>query len=120
MDGHDADLAARAFQLALHLDVGGLQQGEAGLQIDAAAILGRDADAARWRALADRTKAAFNEHYVAAGRVRSDCATVYALAIHFGLLDGRVREQAGERLAELVREADYRVSTGFAGTPYVT
>ena len=87
---------------------------------DAAAILGRDADAARWRALADRTKAAFNEHYVAAGRVRSDCATVYALAIHFGLLDGRAREQAGERLAELVREAGYRVSTGFAGTPYVT
>ena len=40
MDRHDADLVARAFQLALDLDVGGFQQGQTGLQIDAAAILG--------------------------------------------------------------------------------
>ncbi|MNE06317.1 hypothetical protein D3C80_989020 [compost metagenome] len=40
VDGHDADLAARAFQFALHLDVGGFQQGEAGLQIDPAPVLG--------------------------------------------------------------------------------
>ncbi len=40
MHGHDADLAARALQFALHLDVGGLQLGQAGLQIDGAPVFG--------------------------------------------------------------------------------
>lgn len=88
---------------------------------DAAAELGQDADAARWRALAERTRAAFVEHYVdAGGRVESDCATVYALAIAFGVLEGGLRRLAAERLAALVRASGYRVTTGFAGTPYVT
>ena len=51
---------------------------------------------------------------------RSDCATVYALAIEFDLLDDADRQGAGDRLAELARENGYRVSTGFAGTPFVT
>ncbi|MGN6198433.1 family 78 glycoside hydrolase catalytic domain [Humibacter sp.] len=87
----------------------------------AARILGKDADAERWSRLAERTREAFDEHYVAEnGRIVSDCATVYALAICFDLLDAPLRERAGDRLAELVRERDYRVTTGFAGTPFVT
>ncbi len=86
-----------------------------------ARILGHEDDAAAFAALADRTKAAFDEHYVTDdGRVRSDCATVYALAIHFGLLDEPQRSKAGERLAELMRENGYRIATGFAGTPYIS
>ena len=54
--------------------------------------------------LADRTRAAFNEHYVSAdGTIHSDAPTVYALAITFGLLDDRGRQLAGERLAEAGR-----------------
>ncbi|SDL83765.1 family 78 glycoside hydrolase catalytic domain [Microbacterium azadirachtae] len=87
---------------------------------EAAEILGKAADAERWRALAERTRTAFQEHYVEDGRVRSDCVTVYALAICFGLLDDVDREKAADRLAELVRAGDYRVTTGFAGTPFVT
>lgn len=88
---------------------------------DTATLLGRSDDARRWADLAERTRIAFNRHYVEdGGRIRSDCATVYALAIHFGLLDAEVREAAGNRLAELVAENGYRVSTGFAGTPFVT
>ena len=52
-----------------------------------AEILGHDEDADSFAALAQRTRAAFDEHYVTEdGRVHSDCATVYALAITFGLL----------------------------------
>ena len=88
---------------------------------EAADILGIEADAARWRALADRTRAAFQEHYVSAeGRITSDCATVYALAIKFGLLEDPLLGRAGDRLAEIVRDSGYRVTTGFAGTPFVT
>ena len=54
-----------------------------------------------------------------AGACESDCQTVYALAIWFGLLDGDQKDVAGDRLAELVEEAGHRISTGFAGTPYV-
>jgi alpha-L-rhamnosidase len=88
---------------------------------EAATVLGYADDARRWTDLAERTRTAFLEHYVdTAGRVHSDCATVYALAICFGILDGDLRRAAGERLAEIVRDHGYRVTTGFAGTPYVT
>ena len=54
--------------------------------------------------LAAQVEAAFNEHYVDSdGRVHSDCQTVYALAIEFGLLGDDSRQRAGDRLAELVR-----------------
>ena len=55
-----------------------------------------------------------------AGRITSDCATVYALAIRFGVLTETELVWAGHRLAEIVRENRYRVTTGFAGTPFVT
>lgn len=86
----------------------------------AARELGIADDAERWSALAERTRRAFREHYVELdGRIRSDAQAVYALAIHFGLLDDEEKARAGERLADLVAEGGYRVATGFAGTPYV-
>ncbi len=87
---------------------------------EAARVIGKTEDAGHWRALAERTRKAFNDAFVEDGRVRSDCATVYSLAVCFGLLDEPDRAKAVNRLAELVRNAGYRVSTGFAGTPYVT
>src|SRR5580693_9785360 len=88
---------------------------------DTAELLGRANDARHFRMMAGRVRAAFNQHYVEEdGTVRSDCATVYALAIVFGLLDGDMEAQAGDRLSALVRENGYRISTGYAGTPYVT
>lgn len=88
----------------------------------AAALLGKHDDEAYFEALAARVRASFAEHYVAAdGTIRSDCTTVYALAIAFDiLLTPELREFAGNRLAELVRDNNYRVSTGFAGTPFIT
>jgi len=91
-------------------------------QVAAAAdILGHADDAGYFSALADRVRSAFGKHYVGEdGRITSDCATVYALAIEFDLLDDTDRQRAGDRLAELARANAYRVSTGFAGTPFVT
>ncbi|AYC35980.1 hypothetical protein DWG14_00188 [Streptomyces griseorubiginosus] len=87
----------------------------------AATILGRAEDATAFLALAERTRAAFHAAYVTdEGTITSDAPTVYALAITFGLLEGQLLERAGERLARLVREADHHVSTGFAGTPFIS
>ncbi|WP_159500217.1 family 78 glycoside hydrolase catalytic domain [Microbacterium sp. 18062] len=87
---------------------------------ETAEIIGEAADAERWTALAAHTRAAFAEHYVQDRRIVSDCATVYALAIRFGLLEDDDLAWAGDRLAEIVRATGYRVTTGFAGTPFVT
>ena len=84
-------------------------------------LLGRSEDAAHFAELAERTRAAFNEHYVKPdGTIHSDAETVYALAIVFGLLDEETTQLAGKRLAELVAESGYHIQTGFAGTPFVT
>ncbi|SDS50765.1 family 78 glycoside hydrolase catalytic domain [Microlunatus soli] len=86
-----------------------------------ATALGKSGDHDRYADLAGRLREAFNNAYVDdQGIVLSDCATVYALAIHFGLLDEDKKAAAGNRLAELAEKAGYRVSTGFAGTPFVT
>ena len=87
---------------------------------DAAAVLGRAGDDARYRDLADRIRHAFISRYqTAAGRLSSDTQTAYALAIRFGLLPDGEHALAGARLAELVRSAGNRIATGFAGTPVV-
>ncbi len=89
---------------------------------DAAALLGRDEDAARYGALADEVSAAFHREYVArSGRVLSDSATAYALALQFDLIPDDVeRRHAADRLAQIVRDNGYRISTGFIGTPLIT
>jgi alpha-L-rhamnosidase len=87
----------------------------------AAALLGRDDDAAHYRKLAEDVRAAFVREYVTpAGRMMSDTQTGYAMALVYGIVtDPAERRVMGGRLAELVRVAGYRVATGFVGTPIV-
>ena len=88
---------------------------------EAARLLGKHEDGARWSALAEKIRNGFATRYVRPdGTIVSDCATVYAVAICFGVLDDEQRIKAGRRLAELVTERDYTITTGFAGTPFVT
>jgi alpha-L-rhamnosidase len=88
---------------------------------DAATLLGRHEDAQHFSSLAERTRAAFNDHYVRPeGVIHSDAETTYALAIVFGLLDPEDEEVAGNRLDELVAKSGYHIQTGFAGTPFVS
>lgn len=86
-----------------------------------AKLLGLDEDAAEFAALATRVRDAFRHEYVtASGRLLNESATAYALAITFDLLDDKQLQKAGGRLADIVKERGYRISTGFAGTPLVT
>lgn len=87
---------------------------------EVAALLGRSSDSAEFLSAAADVREAFHREYVSAdGTIRSDCTTVYTLAIVFGLLDAEQEAGAGRRLAALVADSGYRVSTGFAGTPYI-
>ena len=106
----DADIVASA-HVFLSVD----------LVAKAAAQLGYDDDATRYRALADSIRTAFRREYVtASGRMVSDAQTAYGMAIMFGLTESADEEQRmGDRLATLVRAAGYRIGTGFVGTPLV-
>ena len=88
---------------------------------DAAALIGREEEAARYGALADDVATAFHREYVSrSGRVLSDSATAYALALQFDLIaDSAERSRAADRLAEIVRGNGYKISTGFIGTPLI-
>ncbi|MGN6672952.1 MAG: family 78 glycoside hydrolase catalytic domain, partial [Thermomicrobiales bacterium] len=87
----------------------------------AAGVLGRTEEEARYLGLAAAIRAAFAAEYVTpAGRLLSDSSTAYALAICFALLpDEDQRRHAGKRLAELARAGGYHISTGFVGTPLI-
>ncbi|MET0888287.1 MAG: family 78 glycoside hydrolase catalytic domain, partial [Mycetocola sp.] len=89
---------------------------------DSAKLLGRTEDAARYGALADEVKTAFYREYVSrSGRMLSDSATAYALALVFDLIDDPdARQHAADRLAQVVAGNGYKISTGFIGTPIVT
>jgi alpha-L-rhamnosidase len=85
-----------------------------------ALLLGKQAEAAHYLELAARVRKAFAAEYVTpAGRVLSDSATAYALALQFDLLAAEQRQHAGEHLVHLVRENGYHISTGFVGTPLI-
>ncbi|MFT4029418.1 MAG: family 78 glycoside hydrolase catalytic domain [Protaetiibacter sp.] len=85
-----------------------------------ARVLGRDETAVEFDDLATSIRIGFSTHYLADGVIASDCATVYALAIVFGILSDDDLRRGGDRLAELVAAAGHTISTGFAGTPFVT
>src|SRR4051794_27183574 len=91
------------------------------LVAEAAKLLGQLDVADTYARLAAEVRGAFAREYVTVGgRVISDSATVYALAIAWALLPTREqRDRAGERLADLVRAAGFRIGTGFLGTPLI-
>ena len=110
-----------------------------------AAALGKKSDAARYSALYDNIKAAFNRTYVredgvtvapykpvkwpgmpaAEGGPKEgdlipvDTQTSYALPLRFGLFDGSVRDKAVANLVKNIQEHGDKLTTGFIGTPYL-
>jgi alpha-L-rhamnosidase len=87
----------------------------------AAAALDRPDDAVRYGSLAEAVGEAFRGRYLRAdGRLTSDSPTAYAMAIAFGLLGNAATTRlAGQRLATLVADNDFRIATGFLGTPLI-
>ena len=79
---------------------------------------GRRRATARWPPRCARPSTASTSRRT--GALLSDATTGYALALEFALLpDAEQRRHAGARLAALVRDSGYRISTGFVGTPLI-
>ena len=73
------------------------------------------------RELAAEVRQAFRLEYVTPkGRVMSDTATAYSLALEFGMIeDPDEYERVAARLSSCVAEWRYQITTGFLGTPAV-
>ncbi|MFC5747435.1 family 78 glycoside hydrolase catalytic domain [Actinomadura rugatobispora] len=83
-----------------------------------AGVLGRDADAVKYRALADRVRAAWQAEFTGPDGVPLDDAqATHVRALAFGLVSEEARERAARRLVELIRAAGNHPGTGLPATP---
>lgn len=87
--------------------------------INAARVLGKEADVATYTNLLGRIKVAFVKEYATpSGRLVSGTQTAYVLALHFDMLPENLRAQTAERLVQNVKSYNH-LTTGFAGTSYL-
>ncbi len=87
------------------------------LTAQAAAVLGKSEEAAKYNALFERIRAAFNKAYVASdGRIKGNSQAAYVLALAFDLVQGEQAREAAQYLVEDIRKRDWHLSTGFIGT----
>ena len=88
---------------------------------EAARTLGYSEDEKAFSELAANIQRAFLKAYLRSdGSFRhAHFMSMYVDALYFGILPERERALAAKQLAELVVKNDYRVMTGFPGTPYL-
>lgn len=88
--------------------------------INAARVLGNDADVKAYSLLLDSVKKAFMHEYVTpSGRLVSSSQTAYVLALNFDMLPEAMRADAAKRLVDNVAAYGNHLTTGFLGTPYL-
>ena len=93
---------------------------DASLMARMARALGRKQEAARYNALFDHIKSAFNTAYVSPdGRIKGDTQTCYVLALRFGLLPPAQRPLAAQHLVADIAAKNNHLSTGFVGVGYL-
>jgi len=85
--------------------------------INAAKVLGNDADVKTYSALLETLKKAFiHEYTTASGRLVSSTQTAYVLALNFDLLPEDVRAAAAKRLVDNIASYGNHLTTGFLST----
>lgn len=89
------------------------------LTSDVAAALGQPDVSARYGTLAAEIREAFRQEYLTPkGRIMSDTATAYSIALEFCLIEDLAeRTRVGDNLSAVVAEWRYTITTGFLGTP---
>ncbi len=87
------------------------------LMAKVAQALGKADDAAKYGALFEEIRDAFNKAYVTPeARIKGDTQTVYVLALAFDLLPPELRPRALEHLVADIENRQWHLSTGFVGT----
>lgn len=85
-----------------------------------AEILGEAKDASYYKDLSSHVADAYCSVFTDGnGKMKEEFQTAYVLPLQFQMFPEEVRHAAAENLAELVKKNDYRIGTGFPGTPYI-
>lgn len=85
-----------------------------------AGILGRHKDEEEFRSIFEKTSHAYAKFFTDGnGKLLEEFQTAYVLPIHFNMFNASTRKKAAENLARLVKNNDYKIGTGFPGTPYI-
>ena len=85
-----------------------------------AKILEEDEDAIIYRKKYDHlVECMRREYFTARGRLALDTVTAQVLALHFNIVPEAFRARLADELNQNVIRHGYRVSTGFAGTPFL-
>lgn len=93
---------------------------DASLMAKMARATGRTADAAKYDALFQHIKGAFNTAYVTSdGRVKGDTQTSYIVALRFNLLPDALRPKTAQHLVDDIAAKNGHLSTGFVGVGYL-
>ena len=93
---------------------------DAALMAEIAQAIGRDDDAADYRALMAKIQSAYADAFVSAdGQVASGTQTAYALSLHVQLIPDDLRESAAAHLVDAIARAGWRLTTGFVGVGYL-
>jgi alpha-L-rhamnosidase len=91
-----------------------------GIVAQIADLLGKPADAARYRALRSRIIEAYRATFTdGAGTLATEFQTGYVLPLHFGMTSGAETATMATNLVRLIADADGHLATGFPGTPYL-
>jgi alpha-L-rhamnosidase len=93
---------------------------DAELMSQMARALGRESEAAQYRDLFGKIKAAFIQKFVQPdGTVGNGSQTCYILALHMNLLPDDLRKAAAAKLAADIQARSEHLSTGFIGTSFL-
>ena len=85
-----------------------------------ARILGKNEDAARYEELSRRVADAYCSILTdGQGKTKEEFQTAYVLPLYLKMFPENVRAKAAENLVKLVEKNDYKIGTGFPGTPYI-
>ena len=82
--------------------------------------MGKTEDAKTYRKRSENTAKAYEDILTDGnGKLKEEFQTAYVLALQFGILHGKAKENAVENLVRLVEKNNYCIGTGFPGTPYI-
>jgi alpha-L-rhamnosidase len=90
----------------------------ADLMAEMAGVIGRSADAERYRKIAAQTRAAFAKAFIAAdGSIRESSQTAFALAFTMGLVPRDMKAKMADQFVDEIKKFGDHLATGFIGTP---
>lgn len=119
LDGRRVDMMKSAF-LTSELVATCFYAYSTELLSQAAAILGYEEDAKRYKDLNERIRRAFSEEYLGEdGRLKIHLQGVYVLALEHRMVPDSMRGKVLSQLASLIEENGHRLDTGFMSIPFL-